>query len=88
MSDEIDLTQEFTNPDINFMILLKEMEQELRLMQQDLLHIKSPIIKGFAQKQYLRYKLIFFGLLAKDLELLKMYESDESDQSEDGFSPM
>lgn len=88
MTEDIDLSQEFTNPDVNFMILLKEMEQELRMMQQDLLHIQSPIIKGFAQKQYLRYKLIFFGLLAKDLELLKLYESNDIDDSDDDFVPM
>lgn len=87
--EDIDLSQEFTNPDVNFMILLKEVEQEIRLMQQDLLNIKSPIIMGYAQKQYLYYKLLFFRLLAKDLELLKLYETNNpEEESDDGFSPM
>lgn len=77
MEKEIDLSQEFSNPDVNLMILLKEMEDEIRVIQQDLLVIKSPIIKGFAQSQYLKYKEKYFLLLAKDLELLKMYEQDD-----------
>ena len=56
MSDDIDLTQEFNNPDVNFLILLQEMEQELRLIQLDLTQIKSPIVKGLAQTEYLRLK--------------------------------
>lgn len=82
MSDDIDLTQEFNNPDVNFLILLQEMEQELRLIQLDLTQIKSPIIKGLAQTEYLRLKKEYFYLLAKDLELLKMYQADNEDKEE------
>lgn len=83
MSDDIDLTQEFNSPDINFLILLQEMEQELRLMQLDLTQIQSPIIKGLAQQQYLKYKEKYFYLLAKDLELLKMYQADNQETEEE-----
>jgi len=82
MSDDIDLTQEFNNPDVNFLILLQEMEQELRLIQLDLTQIKSPIIKGLAQEKYLQLKKEYFYLLAKDLELLKMYQTDNEDKEE------
>lgn len=82
MSDDIDLTQEFNNPDVNFLILLQEMEQELRLIQLDLTQIKSPIVKGLAQTEYLRLKKEYFYLLAKDLELLKMYQTDNEDKEE------
>lgn len=82
MSDDIDLTQEFNNPDVNFLILLQEMEQELRLIQLDLTQIKSPIIKGLAQTEYLRLKKEYFYLLAKDLELLKMYQTDNENKEE------
>lgn len=82
MTDEIDLTQEFNNPDVNFLILLQEMEQELRLIQLDLTQIKSPIIKGLAQEKYLQLKKEYFYLLAKDLELLKMYQTDNEDKEE------
>ena len=80
MSDDIDLTQEFNNPDVNFLILLQEMEQELRLIQLDLTQIKSPIVKGLAQEKYLQLKKEYFYLLAKDLELLKMYQTDNEDK--------
>ena len=83
MNEDIDLTQEFNSPDINFLILLQEMEQELRLIQLDLTNIKSPIIKGLAQKEYLRLKKEYFYLLAKDLELLKMYQSDNKNIEEE-----
>lgn len=83
MSDDIDLTQEFNNPDVNFLILLQEMEQELRLIQLDLTQIKSPIVKGLAQTEYLRLKKEYFYLLAKDLELLKMYQTDNEDKEEE-----
>lgn len=82
MSDDIDLTQEFNNPDVNFLILLQEMEQELRLIQLDLTQIKSPIVKGLAQTEYLRLKKEYFYLLAKDLELLKMYQTDNENEEE------
>ena len=82
MTNEVDLTQEFNNPDVNFLILLQEMEQELRLIQLDLTQIKSPIIKGLAQTEYLRLKKEYFYLLAKDLELLKMYQTDNEDKEE------
>ena len=65
MSDDIDLTQEFNNPDVNFLILLQEMEQELRLIQLDLTQIKSPIIKGLAQTEYLRLKKEYFYFTTK-----------------------
>ena len=83
MSEDIDLTQEFNNPDVNFLILLQEMEQELRLIQLDLTQIKSPIIKGLAQTEYLRLKKEYFYLLAKDLELLKMYQADNENKEEE-----
>lgn len=83
MADDIDLTQEFNSPDINFLILLQEMEKELRLMQLDLTQIQSPIIKGLAQQQYLKYKEKYFYLLAKDLELLKMYQADNQETEEE-----
>lgn len=76
MTEDIDLTQEFNSPDINFLILLQEMEKELRLMQLDLTQIQSPIVKGLAQQEYLKLKEKYFYLLAKDLELLKMYQED------------
>lgn len=82
MDDDIDLTQEFNNPDVNFLILLQEMEQELRLIQLDLTQIKSLIIKGLAQEKYLQLKKEYFYLLAKDLELLKMYQTDNEDKEE------
>ena len=82
MSEDIDLTQEFNNPDVNFLILLQEMEQELRLIHLDLTQIKSPIVKGLAQTEYLRLKKEYFYLLAKDLELLKMYQTDNEDKEE------
>ena len=54
--DDIDVAQEFSNADVNLLILLQELEKELRLMQIDLTEIKSPIIRGMAQKEYLRLK--------------------------------
>lgn len=83
MNEDVDLTQEFNSPDVNFLILLQEMEQELRLIQLDLTQIKSPIIKGVAQKEYLRLKKEYFYLLAKDLELLKMYQTDNEEVDEE-----
>lgn len=87
--NNIDLTQEFSNPDVNFVILLNEMETELKLIQLDLTNIQSPILKGLAQKEYLRLKEKYFYLLAKDLTLLKLYEiNNENEQDDEGYSPM
>lgn len=88
MMDDIDLSLEFSNPDVNLMILLNEMEQIIKLLQNDLLAVKSPIVTSFIQKQILHYKIIYFSLLAKDLELLKLYEPNEVEESKDDFTPM
>lgn len=88
MMDDIDLSLEFSNPDVNLMILLNEMEQIIKLLQNDLLAVKSPIVTSFIQKQILHYKIIYFSLLAKDLELLKLYEPNEIEESKDDFTPM
>ena len=88
MMDDIDLSLEFSNPDVNLMILLNEMEQIIKLLQNDLLAVKSPIVTSFIQKQILHYKIIYFSLLAKDLELLKLYESNDVEDSKDNFTPM
>ena len=88
MMDDIDLSLEFSNPDVNLMILLNEMEQIIKLLQNDLLAVKSPIVTSFIQKQILHYKIIYFSLLAKDLELLKLYESNDVEDSKDDFTPM
>lgn len=87
-NENIDLSLEFSNPDVNLMILLNEMEQIIKLLQNDLLAVQSPIVTSFIQKQILHYKIIYFSLLAKDLELLKLYEPDDVKESEDGFTPM
>lgn len=79
---DMDLAQEFANPDVNLLILLKEMEDELRLIQLDLTNVQSPIVKGLIQKEYLKLKERYFYLMAKDLELLKMYESTEDENPE------
>lgn len=79
---EIDLSQEFTSPDVNLLILLHEIEQELKLMQLDLTQIQSPIIKGFALKEYMTLKEKYFYLMAEDLKLLKMYETEEETSDE------
>ena len=57
MKEDIDWSQEFSNPDANFLILLQEMETEIKLMQLDLLQIQSPILKGYAQEKYLDFKV-------------------------------
>lgn len=91
MKEDIDWSQEFSNPDANFLILLQEMETEIKLMQLDLLQIQSPILKGYAQEKYLDFKERYFYLLAKDLHLLKMYEKDNAQKlqsEEDDFEPM
>jgi hypothetical protein len=42
-----------------------------------------------AKKRYIELKNKYFYLLAKDLELLKLYENDnKQEESEDGFVPM
>ena len=80
-NEEVDFSQEFNSPDVNLLILLKEMEDELRLMQLDLTEIQSPILRGLAQQKYLSLKEKYFYLLAKDLELLKMYEQTTETES-------
>lgn len=82
MDTEVDLSQEFNSPDINLLILLHELEQEMKLMQLDLSEIRSPIFKGLCQEKYLKYKEKYFYLMAKDLELLKMYQIDDEENSE------
>ena len=83
MEMEVDLSQEFNSPDVNLLILLHELEQEIKLMQLDLTEMRSPILKGLCQEKYLEYKKKYFYLMAKDLELLKMYQDEEEQPLEE-----
>lgn len=85
METEVDLSQEFNSPDVNLLILLHELEQEIKLMQLDLTEMRSPILKGLCQEKYLQYKEKYFYLMAKDLELLKMYQDEEEQPLEENI---
>lgn len=85
METEVDLSQEFNSPDVNLLILLHEFEQEIKLMQLDLTEMRSPIFKGLCQEKYLKYKEKYFYLMAKDLELLKMYQDEEEQPQEENI---
>lgn len=85
METEVDLSQEFNSPDVNLLILLHEFEQEIKLMQLDLTEMRSPILKGLCQEKYLKYKEKYFYLMAKDLELLKMYQDEEEQPLEENI---
>lgn len=89
MNQDINQNEEFTSPDMNLLILLKELQDELEAIQLDLTVIRSPIVRGMAQEKYLELKKEYFYLLAEDLKLLKLYDTAEMpEQSEDGFTPM
>ena len=84
-----DVDEEFTSADYNYVILLKEMTQEIKSLQNDLQVITNDEVRGFAKKRYMELKNKYFYLLAKDLELLKLYENDNKQEGpEDGFVPM
>ena len=51
-----DVDEEFTSADYNYVILLKEMTQEIKSLQNDLQVITNDEVRGFAKKRYIELK--------------------------------
>ena len=83
----MDIDEEFNDPNTNFLILMKELEQRIKTLQNDLQVIQDPELRGFANKLYRKLKVEYFYLLKSDLELAKMFESENISKEEDEFIP-
>jgi len=65
----IDFSEEFTNPNVNYAILLTELKQQIETLQTDMANIQDPSVLGFAQKLYREIKIEYFNLLKSDLDM-------------------
>ena len=61
--------EEFYDININFTVLLSELKQQIQLLQEDLLAIQNPQLRGMAQDLYVKLKIQYFDLLKDDLRL-------------------
>ena len=69
----MDIDEEFNDPNTNFLILMKELEQRIKTLQNDLQVIQDPELRGFENKLYRKLKVEYFmknlGLYPKLLNL-------------------
>ncbi len=72
--------EEFYDVNINFTVLLSEYKKQIQFLQEDLLVIQNPRLKGLAQKLYEELKIQYFELLKDDIRLQhKMTMQDIAD---------
>lgn len=78
--------EEFYDVNVNFTVLLSEYKKQIQLLQEDLLVIQNPRLRGMAQKLYEELKVQYFELLKDDIRLQhKMTIEDIADRVADSY---
>lgn len=75
--------EEFINPNRNFDTLMMELSDRIQKLRLDTIHVNDIELKGIAEQMYTDLRIKYFNLMAKDLELQKLYEGVEDDQTQE-----
>lgn len=75
--------EEFVNPNRNFDTLMMELSDRIQKLRLDTIHVNDAELKGIAEQMYTDLRIKYFNLMAKDLELQKLYEGVEDDQTQE-----
>lgn len=75
--------EEFINPNRNFDTLMMELSDRIQKLRLDTIHVNDTELKGIAEQMYTDLRIKYFNLMAKDLELQKLYEGVEDDQTQE-----
>lgn len=78
IQQKIDPIEEFTNPNVNYDILMKKISNRIINLEEDISKISDPIVKGFAVKELMILREKYFDYLKVDMELQHMVLSNPS----------
>ena len=88
ITKRIDPIEEFTNPNVNYDVLMKKLSNRIIDLENDVLNISDPIVKGFALKELISLRERYLDYLKVDMELQHMvlsnpdiYGEGEKDES-------
>lgn len=72
ITQKIDVEEEFSNPNINYNVLMNKLKTRINHLEEDIKSVKDPIVKGFIQKELIESREKYFGYLKTDIELQHM----------------
>lgn len=88
ITQRIDPSEEFTNPNVNYDVLMKRLSSRIIDLENDIINISDPVVKGFALKELMSLREKYFDYLKVDMELQHMvlsnpeiYGEGEKDES-------
>lgn len=69
ITQEIEIAEEFSNPNVNYNVLMSELRTRINNLEKDLKSVKDPVVKGFVQDELIKVREKYFGYLKIDIEL-------------------
>lgn len=84
ITQRIDVTEEFSNPNINYDIFMRKMKNRIENLEEDINNIKDPKVKGFAEEEVMKMRQKYFDYLKVDLELQHLVLSNPEIYGERG----
>lgn len=76
ITQRIDPSEEFSNPNVNYEVLMKKLSSRIIDLESDITVISDPIVKGFAVKELIALRQKYFDYLKIDMELQHMVLSN------------
>lgn len=69
ITQQIDVTEEFANPNVNYDVFMKKLKNRIITLEEDINNIKDAKVKGFAEEEVTKLRQKYFDYLKIDLEL-------------------
>lgn len=69
ITQKIDSEEEFINPNVNYNVLMSKLRAKIINLEQDVVNIQDPNVKGYAYQELLKTRKEYFNYLKVDLEL-------------------
>lgn len=65
----IDPAEEFTNPNVNFDVLMKKISNRIITLEEDFNNVEDPVVKGFILQEIILLREKYFDYLKVDIDL-------------------
>ena len=69
MIQEIDPDDEFSDPNLNYRVLMSKLRTRINDLEKDVKNICDPVIKGLAVQELIETRETYFGYLKIEIEL-------------------
>lgn len=76
ITQRINPEEEFSNPNVNYDVLMKRLSGRIIDLESDMLNISDPVVKGFALQELISLRQKYFDYLKVDMELQHMVLSN------------